>query len=482
MSVLFFFMSSMVVNFMAYSLNDITQEIDEAFSLASLANRSVFEMLPAWAVDLDLHAQVDETLQNPRIDEAKKHRLELLKAFLTEAWVEAKLRTTEVPDTVRFDAQRGRRQVNAQTLEQKSVNELEVWARQLDMRLQRLSQTKLSGREYCEQSSPISLALRHAQAEEFLKRTQDAYLEVLPFALRQVDATLKPATAAWHDLERACLLPSCFQFFASEHLFSALSRNVSEMFASPTAEGRLRVEVSPALSQGPASSLEVVKVPRRIKFNIRPVLGFEAWFQVLSQWGEGLHWAHIDAGLPVVHRRLGWQNIPKANGALLALSLQLEPFLIRYAGATAKQSRELARLTAFSTLARLRISAVKMRARHDAFLSGGFRAAMPEDFAEKMHQAMHIAFHAQRFAHEMAAMSVMAGHTFEAHTLAASLMRPLQERFDQDYFRNPATGFFLKTRSGLGQKISPKDWCLSSSDDAVNSDALSKLLMAALNR
>jgi hypothetical protein len=482
MSMLFFFMSSMVVNFMAYSLNDIAQEIDEAYSLAALANRSVFEVVPAWAVDLDLHAQVDETLQSPRIDDAKKHRLELLKAFLNEAWVEATLRNTQVADTVRFDAQRGLRQVNAQALEQKSNQHLEVWARQLDIRLQRLSQIKLSGREFCERSSPMSLALRQKQAEDFLKRTQDAYFEVLPFALRQVEATLKPATAAWHDLERACLLPSCFQFFASEHLFSALSRNVSEMFVSPNADGRLRVEVASALSQGPSSSLAVVQVPARVQLNIRPALGFEAWRQVLARWGEGLHWSHVDAGLPVVHRRLGWQNIPKANGALLALSLQLEPFLIRYAGATAKQSRDLARLTAFSTLASLRISAVKMLARQEAFLSGGFRASMPEEFAEKMHQTMHIAFSAQRFAHELASMSVSAGHTFEASALAASLMRPLQERFDQDYFRNPATGLFLKTRSGFGQQISPKEWCLSSSDDAVNSDALSHLLMAALNR
>jgi hypothetical protein len=466
---------------MAYSLNLVVDEIEDAFSLAEQGQTSVFHVLPKFVTDLDLLAQVQEAIGNLKIDADKKLRIEVLHRFLIEAFVEYQLPDTHVRDFVRFEPARDIRQVESRKVELKSSSLLDTWKRNLDTRLQRMAQLKLTGTAYVTMRSPIPLEHRLEQANQLLKATQDGFNEVLPFALKQVEPDLKPRNSEWHDLERACLLPSEFSVFSKEDVYASVSRQIAEMFGSPDANKRIKVSISPMGNTESCASLKVLEIPSKVTLDLKADRSFEVWEHFFSKWGRALYWANVSEHLPTVHRRLGSDLFPLAFSSVVPLALHDERFLARYGNTTPKQARDVARLAAFSQLTKLRISAIHLKHRIASLLSGGYSDSMLEEYTEEMSKIMGVGHSIQRMPMELSSWQVGVSH-FEAFSLAANLTKHLTERFHEDYFRNPAAGNYLKQLATRGQQIPPAEWCGTSDKTEFTCHTLTQRLLSVLNK
>jgi hypothetical protein len=109
-------------------------------------------------------------------------------------------------------------------------------------------------------------------------------------------------------------------------------------------------------------------------------------------------------------------------------------------------------------------------------LRRGPSPTLEEDFAQRLHQALGVAVPAARVLYD-AALS-LAG--VEAASLGAQLRGVLLEKFNEDYWRNPATGRYLLGLFARGQAVDVQGLAQEQCGSALDSGVLGRRLVAVL--
>lgn len=170
-------------------------------------------------------------------------------------------------------------------------------------------------------------------AAETLRRTEDAYRDVLGYVLKKVDPTLRPfpgGEARRHDLQAALQAPWMDALFRREDAFPAVVRWLGEWHLTPNAEGRIRIDDEARPGKAPRPFVAAVRVPEEVRLVIQPRGGLDSLGSLLHEMGHAQHRAHVSEKLPMELRRLGDASVTEAYAALFERLLLSPNWLKRY--------------------------------------------------------------------------------------------------------------------------------------------------------
>ncbi|MFT3706174.1 MAG: hypothetical protein QM817_00775 [Archangium sp.] len=467
---------------MELSLNTLVEQLDEQFfaraTRAFRAAAGIAKDAPVIAelpelVRLDAWQVTREVVSSPRVDDAKRARLTLLKRYVARAYVTAATREqteaidaflgtstffstakTWTPNEARRDLSRLAAREGRVTLQADWSSQLEnhesLAARRFDKTLEAIAALTLTPASFVEELQGRPLAERAKLAEQVLRETADAHLDLLGYTLKKVDPLLTPRNASEHDAERAAFAPWLMETFRREDLQHALTRCLGDLGLSLNADGRLTIDSETRPGRESRAQVFELKVPDQIRLLLTPEAGLESWAGWLSQWGIGLHRANVGRTLPFVERRLGDRSVIDAVGVLFESFLLDEGWLKRYLRLTASQSREAARVFAFRQLHQLRRSAALALYSHEA-MNRGSTSGLPDDFRPRLASALGVEvprgetlFAVDPFGDQFLKL--------DAFGLEHALRSVLLERFNEDFWRNPATGRWLLDLAARGQR------------------------------
>ncbi len=269
----------------------------------------------------------------------------------------------------------------------------------------------------------------------------DAYQDVLQYALRRSDTALSPRQATLFDGLQATEGMSYAQQLSLEGLLSVCTRTLSELGFDPYAQGRIAVERAPAAPHTSAAVF-AVGVPQDLRLVLRALPGLFSAAGWLSSWGEAIFKANVSATLPFVERSLGDNATAVAFGRLFRMLLLDELWLKRHFKMSLPNAREVARLAALGDLLELRQNEVTLSTQREWTARGAY-PNMLEDFSERASAALMLTV-----APGFGVLIQSASHASEqlsAVPLEMAWWLHLRENFNEDWWRNPAAGRFLKS-------------------------------------
>ena len=466
---------------MELSLNALVERLDDQFSQRAtrawrIASGTEPDLAPipemSELVRIDAFQAVSEVVASPRVDEAKRARLQLLKRHVARAHVEAhaaqaadaerRMLTTHTfvasgrswtlreaaRELPRLVSREGRVAVGHALSAELMASDAPA-ARRFDAELEGIAALQLTPVTFLELLHGRAPGPRLDAAAALLATTKDPHLDLLGYGLKKLDPLLTPRLAKAADAERAALAPWVFEHFRREDLVHAVSRCIGDLGLSQNAEGRITVDTEPRPLREPAAVVEI-KVPDQVRLLLTPDLGVDTYASWLFHWGVALHRANVGRTLPFVERRLGDRAVVDAVGLLFESFLLEEGWLKRYLRLTQNQARESVRAAAFRQLQAMRVLAARAGYAFDA--SGrGSTEALRDEYASRMQAALQVevAPGAARFEASAMGDSLL---RLDAWALETLMRRTLRERFNEDFWRNPATGRWLVDLASRGQR------------------------------
>ncbi len=296
-----------------------------------------------------------------------------------------------------------------------------------------------------EDVSGIPLAKLVEAAEETLRRTEDAYRDVLAYVLKKLEPTLRPAPggdARRHDLQAALRAPWMAPLFGREDLLHAVTRWLGEWGFTPNAHGRIRIDDEDRPGKSSRPFVAAVRVPEEIRLVVQPLGGMDALGGLLHEMGHAQHLAHVSETAPLELRRLADASVNEAFASLFERMLLAPEWLKRYLRQPTASARDSARLAAFGALTVLRRHCAKLS--YELTLST--RGASPEradEYAEGQRRALFVDPHPGFFLYDVDPQLYSARY-LRAWALETRLTALLTERFNEDFWRNPTAGNWLK--------------------------------------
>ena len=461
---------------MELSINALTERAEELLSrLANARYRHLAGLQPRQRLakqledfgpllQADSFLQVRQAIESPRTDAETKASLQRLLRFL--AWghqlkaaassldrradeldrpITSSMRTmalSEALDRLPEDPERERRHALERDLTDALWERQTAWAQVIDSNIHSSAHLGFSSvRAQHESLTGIQLQPWLDAAQTLLTKTEDAYRDLLSYVLKRFDSQLKPQTAHWHDVLHASTAPWMQEHFREEDLVPAVTRTFEELGLSLS---RLPFDSEHRDRKAPGAHVFPIRVPDEVRISVSRQGGMHRCVELLATVGEAQLWAQSPRTAGVLDRRFPLPATVAAVRRLVShFSLQ-EPWLKRYLRLPAATAREAARIGAFSALAALRREAAQLPYALEVFYRGPERA-LAEEYQDRMGRALGVSVPRGPF---LLGIEEVASSQLEGATLEVALSDSLQERYNEDYFRNPATGTWFQQLAG----------------------------------
>ncbi|RKH03973.1 peptidase M3 [Corallococcus sp. CA047B] len=282
-------------------------------------------------------------------------------------------------------------------------------------------------------------------AEQTLRATEDAYRDVLGYVLRKLEPNLHAlpgGEARRHDVQAALRAPWMDAHFRREDTVPAVMRWLSDWGLRPDAGGRIRLDDEARPGKASRPFVAAVRVPDEIRLVLQPRGGMDALGDLLHELGHAWHLAHVDEDAPTELRRLGDASVTEAYAATFERLLLSPPWLKRYLNLPSGTVKDVIRLAAFQALAVLRRHCAKLS--YELSLSTrGASADRADEYADGQRRALFAQPHPGFFLHDVDSQLYVTRY-LRAWALETRLTAHLLERFNEDFWRNPAAFAWLK--------------------------------------
>ncbi len=297
---------------------------------------------------------------------------------------------------------------------------------------------------YVEASSRVagfSLRALARQARHVLDETEDAFHELLAYHLgRWLD--LLPAGALRSDMSRLRRMEWLDDEFKTEEVLAAAERDLSAQSIPLEAEGRVTLDLEARPLKRARAFFAAVRVPSQVMVCLSPAGGRADCQGLLRALGGGLHAAYTSPELPFEYRCLGDGSLPRAFGRVFARLASLRPWVRMRTGLVGEGLDEYLRLAAFLDLQALRRDAATLIYELE-LAESDHPTELRLRYAESMGAATGVRYDARTFL-EHAEGDFAAGRRLRGWMLGAILSAELRDRYDEDWFRNPRAGLFLR--------------------------------------
>ena len=280
-----------------------------------------------------------------------------------------------------------------------------------------------------------------AEAAATLAATEDAWRDLLDFGLRKAVGPIVPmprGDAAAHDLARLERLALLDDIFNPRRLLSTTQSFLEAMGLSADAGGRILVD---AEAKGHAQVL-ALRVPDEIVVTLGRSGGAMDYAGLLRALGEAHFLAARSPDLLVELKRGGDKAIPEAFASLFEGVLCEAAFLKRSLGASARDALEAARMVAIAELGRLRQQCAEFAFERVLYQEG------PGDEVRGLGRELHVKallvdWPLSGWLSEVAPRFAVAP-ALRGTARAQSLRTKLTDVANEDWWRNPRSGPFLK--------------------------------------
>ncbi len=293
-----------------------------------------------------------------------------------------------------------------------------------------------------EEVGALPLRSLAVQAEAFLRDTADMSRDLLAPALKR-ELGVSPDDAQRSDGLALARAPEFDGAFPPSDLEPAVRRQLREMGLDPEAGGHIVYDTTERDGKRSRAFCAPVRIPDEVYLVLRPHGGATDWMTLLHEAGHALHFANMSSALPFEHRWLGDNSVTEGYAMLFDHRMQDRAWLNRYSGL---RGAELARFLRRAGLAELRfIRRYCAKLLYELDLHGGEVPAseIPSRYADRLSQATGF-----RYSPDDAYADVdprfYAGRYLQAWQLQAILNSELTERFNDDWWRNPNAGPWMR--------------------------------------
>ena len=317
-----------------------------------------------------------------------------------------------------------------------------------------------------------------AEAADFLRSTEDAWRDVLGYALRRLDPELRPlpqGDAGLQDFLRLSDTPLPGVFPPAERL-GAVRRWLQASGLTLPAQGRVRLDEE-AKAGLPQAACFAVEVPERVLL-VLPEPDHGSFAALLDATGRARAAAAVSPSASLMARRLGDEAVWASAGNLVQGVLLSAPWLRRFLGQGKSLAREVARLAAMAHLGELRMLAARLPRVRELQASGPSLARL---------KALSNAVSEALFLHvpEGALLPSLVGWPAEAERLRAAalaecLKHEADERFDAEDFRNPDAARWLEQLWARGAELDADALAKDVSGLPLSLSAVAHRLLAVL--
>jgi hypothetical protein len=321
------------------------------------------------------------------------------------------------------------------------------------------------------------------ECEEVLRATEDAYRDVLGYALRKLDPELRPGpsgNARRHDLLRVATAPWLAEPFRIDDLVPSITRCVEELGFHPSANGRIKLDAEDRPGKSPHGFVSDVKVPDDVRLVVRPGRGLEDYFSLLRGYGRALHLAHLSRAAPVEVRFLADPSLGEAWSLLFGHFLIDERWHRRFMRLPQPLARDSARLSAFNELVRLRQGCARLPWELELYARGPSKDRA-DDFEEHQSGALFVAVPKGLYLCDVEP-HLLGMRYLRARALEPRLQALMQEKFDEDFWRNPGAGRWLAEWFDRGQHFDAEGLSKELTGQPPSLSNAAQRLVAVLNR
>jgi hypothetical protein len=284
----------------------------------------------------------------------------------------------------------------------------------------------------------ISVRALRDECAAFLRDTQDMWDEVLPEFLKRGLGIL-PSEATRADALALMRVPEFDSGFPAGDMERVVRGQVSDMGASPDADGRVRYDTGEREGKRARAFCAPVAIPGEVYLVLRPHGGQNDWMTLLHELGHALHFGNMDAALPFEYRWLGDNSVTEGYAMLFDHRMKDRLWLARYTQLGKHDLARYLRAAGFEELQFIRRYCAKLIYEVELYGGGVSWSSLPDLYVE-------ILTSATGFQYQRADAFVDVDPRFysarylRAWQLQALLAESLVERFNSDWWRNPHAG------------------------------------------
>ena len=285
--------------------------------------------------------------------------------------------------------------------------------------------------------SGVSLGTLAVECEAFLNDTEPMWKSVLAERLRDFGIARDAATRA--DSLAMFRLREFDDAFPGSAMEAVIRRNCAEMNLDSTAAGHITFDIGDRPGKRPRAFCSPVRVPEEVYLVLRPHGGQADYGTFLHELGHALHFANMRADYPFEYRWLGDNSVTEAYAMLFDHRMQQREWLQRYTGLNRNRTVAYLRLAGFEELHFIRRYCAKLLYEIQVYGGGASWQSLPGIYVEMLGSATGFRYRRADAFMDLDARFYSTRY-LRAWQLQSLLDESLTERFNEDWWRNPAAG------------------------------------------
>src|SRR5215203_5847552 len=292
----------------------------------------------------------------------------------------------------------------------------------------------------------LDLAGLSVRLEKFLADTANLYES----GLRQVlgDAEVDPGDAAKCDLAWAFRAPRYDAYFPREGLIAMLYQTLLDLGLRLEDQTSIRLDTDARPTKSPRAFCAPISIPTDVRLVIMPRGGFSDYETLLHEAGHAEHFANMDPSLPFAFKWLGDNSVTESFAFQLQY-LTTDRAWLRHRLQFNEPSDYLT-LSMFQKLYMLRRYAVKILYEQELHRASDVES-MAEYYADFFTHHLMVNYAPEEFLSDVDSAFYSAQY-MRAWTLEALFKDFLRREYDEEWFRHPRAGAFLRDRWREGQR------------------------------
>lgn len=289
-----------------------------------------------------------------------------------------------------------------------------------------------------EQITGISLSGLARDCAAFLRDTQAMWDETLPYYLKQ-SLGIKPSESTRSDA-LALLRASQYDWaFPGDKLQESIDRQLREMNVDPTASGRIVYDVGDRPGKRARAFCAPTRVPEEVYLVLRPHGGQSDYTTFLHEAGHALHFANVRSDYPFEYKWLGDNSVTESYAMLFDHRMKDRGWLLRYTELDRDKIDDFVRLAGFEEMHYLRRYCAKLIYEVEAYGNGGSWNSLPDLYVDSLTSATTFRYNPADAFIDFDPRYYSTRY-LRAWQLQALLNESLVEKFNLDWYRNPAAG------------------------------------------
>ena len=284
----------------------------------------------------------------------------------------------------------------------------------------------------------LNLARLTTQMTELLASTADFYRDTLRDALAEHSLT---AETAWKvDLGYVFRGPEFDTHFPRERLLPTLVATLRGLGFDLEDQRNIKLDLEPRPAKSPRAFCAAISIPDDVRLVLQPMGGHRDYQTLLHEAGHAEHFGNVDPALPFGFKWLGDSSVTEGYAFLLNY-LTTDPLWLRQQ-LDVGDPGEYLRFALFQKLYMLRRYATKLLYEPELH-----RAPEPDPLAERYAELFTEHLLVRYFPEEYLSDvddAFYAAQYLRAWTFEAQLREYLKKEYDEEWFRSPRAGRFLR--------------------------------------